>query len=111
MTKRSYGEAILTPKAEGISRVSRDLLMVLWDVTYSLALLGNFVRFAHSAPLAFSLPLFYSIIRGGRHTFPLRQSTPLVSIIRGAKTHLIRVTLSESKGGWAISFDTLLFQR
>ena len=65
MTKKSYGEAILTPKAEGISRVSRDLLIVLRDVTYSLALLGNFVRFAHSASLVFSLRLFPSFVVKG----------------------------------------------
>ena len=47
-----------------------DLLIVLRDVTYSLALLGNFVRFAHSAPLVFHLRGF-SIIRGERRTLPV----------------------------------------
>ena len=77
MTKKSYGEAILTPKAEGISRVSRDLLIVLRDVTYSLALLGNFVRFAHSASLVFSLRLFPSFVVKGasaKHAFGIHHS-------------------------------------
>ena len=38
---------------------------------------------------------------------PLRQSTPLKSIIRGAKTHSIRATLAR-RGGWAVSLYTLL---
>ena len=98
------------PKAEGISRVSRDLLIVLRDVTYSLALLGNFVRFAHSASLVFSLRLFFPsfVVKGA--LCPLRQSTPLKSIIRGAKTHLIRATHTR-RGGWAVSLYALLFQR
>ena len=99
------------PYAEGgrHKSSSRDLLMVLRDVTYSLALLGNFVRFAHSASLVFSLRLFPSFVVKGA-LCPLRQSTPLESIIRGAKTHLIRATHMR-RGGWAVSLYALLFQR
>ena len=56
----------------------------------------------------FSLRLFPSFVVKGI-LCPLRQSTPLESIVRGAKTHLIRATHTR-RGGWAVSLYALLFQ-